>query len=59
MDYVEDHLEELAETMVGGVLIEHIGGAQMPDGVTTVCPHQPGAMTTYIQHLRQLTCWSI
>lgn len=46
-DYVEDHLEELAETMVGGVLMEHIGGAQMHDeGDDYVPTGQP--MTTYI-----------
>ncbi|MCR6670415.1 hypothetical protein [Devosia ginsengisoli] len=46
-DYVEDHLEELAETMVGGVLMEHIGGTQMRDEGDDYVPTGQ-AMTTYI-----------
>lgn len=46
-DYVEDHLEELSEKMVGGVLMEHIGGVQMHDEGQDYVP-TGRAMTTYI-----------
>ncbi|WGF87808.1 hypothetical protein [Marinivivus vitaminiproducens] len=46
-DYVEDHMEELAPWIAGGVVMEHIGGAQMRDDGER---YEPTGlpMTTYI-----------
>ena len=46
-DYVEDNLQTLSKTIIGGVVMEHIGGAQMHD-VGDAYEPTGRAMTTYI-----------
>lgn len=46
-DYVEDNLETLSKYIIGGVAMEHIGGAQMHD-VGDAYEPTGRAMTTYI-----------
>ena len=47
IDYVEHNLEELSKVIVGGVAVEHFGGAQMHD-VGDAYEPTGNPMTTYI-----------